>query len=58
MMGHGEKTNGNEHDAFGGWKRLLCVFKKPGVSAKIKARFNRRMRKDAKLATRRSFADQ
>lgn len=57
MMGHREKMNGDEHDAFTGWKKLLKVFSKPDVSARTKKLFNRRIRKSAKLDTARSSAD-
>lgn len=48
MMGHREKINGDEHDAFTGWKKRLKVFSKPGIAKRTKQRFNRRVRKRAK----------
>lgn len=49
MMGHREKMKGgDEYDALTGWKKLLKVFAKPGVSSKAKAKFNRRVRRQAK----------
>lgn len=51
MMGHREKMKtGDEHDALSKRSRgLLKAFDKPGVAKKTKARFNRRVRKEAKL---------
>lgn len=57
MMGHREKMNGDEHDAFTGWKKLLKIFDKPGIAAKTKKRFNRRIRKAAKEDTRRALGN-
>ncbi len=52
MMGHREALKtGDEFDAFahrGRWRRLLCVFRKPGVSHRNKKRFSRRIRRGAK----------
>ena len=52
MMGHRERMiNGDEFDCFHrGWRKMLCVFSKPGVARKTKARFSRRVRKQAKWA--------
>jgi hypothetical protein len=52
MMGHREPLkSGDEQDAFavrGRWRRLLCVFRKPGVAHRNKKRFSRRVRRAAK----------
>lgn len=53
MMGHRERMiSGDEVDCF--LRRLmpLCVFTKPGVVRKTKARFNRRIRRQAKQLAR------
>jgi len=43
MMGHREQmVNGDEYDAFTGWRRLLHW--KPGERRRIKRAFNRRVR--------------
>lgn len=56
MMGHRERMiSGDEFDCFTGWRRLLCVFDKPGVARKTKARFNRRVRKQAKAETKQAL---
>lgn len=58
MMRHREKMkSGDEFDAFSSWKKLLCVFQPPGVSAKTKKRFNRRIRKEARLAVRQAVGE-
>jgi len=49
MMGHRERLNADEWDAFHRRsRRLLCVFSRPAVAGKTKARFNRRVRREAK----------
>lgn len=51
MMGHRERMKGgDEYDALTGWKKLLKVFAKPGLSSKAKTKFNRRVRKQAKAS--------
>ena len=47
MMGRRQRLKGSEWDLFGGWKRVLCYMKKPGVSKKMKKGMNKRMRKEA-----------
>ncbi len=57
-MGHREKMRGgDEYDALTGWKKLLKVFAKPGLSRQAKQKFNRRVRKEAKAKTVRSISD-
>lgn len=58
MMGHREKIRGgDEFDALTGWKKLLKVFSKPGLSRQAKQKFNRRVRKQAKADAARSASD-
>lgn len=54
MMGHREKIKGgDEYDALHRRSRRIVVgLDRPGVIKKAKKRFNRRVRKDAKLATK------
>jgi hypothetical protein len=52
-MGHREPLkSGDEQDAFSGWRKLLCVFKRPGVARKTKTRFSRRVRHEVKASLR------
>lgn len=39
-------------DAFSGWRRLLCVFDKPGVIRKTRRRFHKLVRRVAKREIR------
>ncbi|MGN6538943.1 MAG: hypothetical protein ACTHKQ_24850 [Mesorhizobium sp.] len=58
MMGHREKMRGgDEYDALTGWKKLLKVFARPGLSRRAKQKFNRRVRKEAKAEAVRSVSD-
>lgn len=51
MMGHREELKGGfEWDAFTGWRRVHNW--NPGVRRYIKARFNRRVRREAKEVTK------
>lgn len=55
--GHGRrgKLSADEWDAFSSKaRRLLCVFKKPGVAKKTKQQFNRRARAREKRELKRS----
>lgn len=40
---------GFEQDAFSKWRRLLCMFSKPGVAKAAKRQYNKRARKARKL---------
>jgi len=52
-MGHREPLkSGDEQDAFSRWRKVLCVFKRPGIARKTKARFSRRVRHDVSTALR------
>lgn len=44
--------DGDTHDAFGPWRRLLCVFDKPGVIRKTRRRFHKLVRREAKREIR------
>jgi len=45
MMGHREPLkSGDEQDAFSRWRKVICVFRRPGVARKTKTRFSRRIR--------------
>ena len=49
MMGWRTKlSGGDEHDAFSRWRRWLCYLSRPGVVRAIKAKHNRRARRQAK----------
>lgn len=39
-------------DAFSGWRRLLCVFDKPGIIRKTRRRFHKLVRREAKREIR------
>lgn len=54
MMGHHEKMKGgDEYDALTVWKHVIKAFAKPGLAAKAKKKFNRRVRKQARIQTQR-----
>lgn len=45
-------ADGDEQDYFSGWRRLLCVFyNNTGLGKKMKRKYNKRARKEAKEAT-------
>jgi len=46
MMGHRTRLKtGEEYDCFStNWRKMLCMFYRPGVVKKIKAQHNRRER--------------
>ncbi len=46
-------NDGDMHDAFSGWRRLLCVFNKPGVLKKTRRRFHKLARRVSKQGLRR-----
>lgn len=48
--------DGDTHDAFGPWRRLLCVFDKPGVIQKTRRRFHKLVRREAKREIREQWA--
>lgn len=50
-------VSGDEHDAFSGWRRVLCVFQRARVRAKTKRRFRRRERRVAREEVRRARGD-
>lgn len=53
MMGHRAKLNGGgEWDCFTHWRRWLCYLTRAGVARRIKARANRRYRREAKAELR------
>lgn len=53
MMGHREKIKGGgEQDVFTGWRRVLCYTKRAGVTKAVKAKFNRRVRREWKASLR------
>ena len=46
---HDIRTSGDESDAFGRWKRWLCVFyNNTGLGKKAKRSYNKRARRQAK----------
>lgn len=47
--------SGDEHDAFSGWRKVLCVFQRARVRAKTKRRFRRRERRVAREEVRRAL---
>jgi len=53
-MGHRDRLgDADEWDAFHrGSRRVLCVFDRAGVVRKTKSRFNRRVRRQAKISAR------
>lgn len=58
MMGHREKMiSGDEYDAFTRWKKVIKTFDKPGIAAKTKKRFNRRVRKLARIEAWRTIGE-
>jgi hypothetical protein len=48
MMGHKQKLNAAETDAFTGWRHLYCYLQKAGTRAEIKRGARRRERRQAK----------
>jgi hypothetical protein len=40
---------GDEFDVFSRWRHLLCYTQHPGVTKKVKRRYNKRSRHDAKI---------
>jgi len=50
MMGHRGLKKGDEWDAFTGWRKVL--FWQPGELRRIKRRYNKRQRKEARLQCR------
>ena len=46
-------SGGDEFDALTGWRRLLCVFKKPGIAKATKRKYSRRLRQKARAMLRR-----
>lgn len=52
MMGHRlALVSGDEYDCLF-WRKVLCVFKRAGVSSKTKRRMRRRERREAKRELR------
>lgn len=43
---------GDEEDVFSGWRRVLCYTQRPGVTKKIKRKYNRRLRAITRQALR------
>jgi hypothetical protein len=54
MMGHREPIkSGDEFDAISRrWRRLLCLFQKPGIAHATKRKLARRARKSARAQIR------
>ena len=51
MMGHREPCKGgDEYDVFTGWRKVLAYCGRPGRCRRVKRAFNRRIRRDARLA--------
>jgi len=49
MKPHIKVKSGDEHDAFSGWRRLLCVFKNhTGIVKKQQRSYNKRLRQQHK----------
>lgn len=49
MMGHKEKlVGGSEFDVFTIWRKYLCYTSRPGVCKKVKRKYNKRIRYEAK----------
>lgn len=49
MMGHREKIKGGaEQDVFSGWRKVLCFCVRPGITHNVKAKFSRRVCREAK----------
>lgn len=44
--------DGDMHDAFSPWRRILCVFDKPGIIKKTRRRFHKFARREAKRIIR------
>lgn len=42
--------DGDTHDAFSSWRRMLCCLDRPGVIKKTRRRFHKRARREAKAA--------
>lgn len=54
-MGHREKIKGgDEQDVFSGWRRVLCYTQRSGVTKAIKAKFNRRVRREQRVDLRKT----
>lgn len=51
------EKDGDTHDAFSQWRRLLCVFDKPGVIRKTRRRFHKLVRREAKREIRDQASD-
>ena len=57
MMGHREPLKGgDEYDVFTGWRKVLKYTSRAGVCRWVKAKFNRRMRREAKSEIRKTLA--
>lgn len=39
---------GDEYDAFGSWRKYLCYLSRSGVAKRIKRKYNKRVRQEAK----------
>lgn len=44
------RKGADEQDAFSRWRKILCSFRKPGRVKAAKRSFNRRARREARLA--------
>lgn len=48
--------NGDEYDAFTGWRRLMKYLTRPGTAAWIKRKYRRRIRREGRDEARRGAA--
>lgn len=55
-MGRRKRTGGGEHDAYSGWRKVLCYLQRAGAVKSIKAETHRRERRVAKVEIRREAA--
>jgi hypothetical protein len=51
-MGRRPMSSWDEHDAYTGWRRVLCYIGRPGVRRSIKRKTHKRERREARAAIR------
>ena len=48
MKGRIKMKGGDEYDAFSSWRKYLCYLSRAGVTKRIKRKYNKRVRQEAK----------
>jgi len=57
MKGRIKMKGGDEYDAFGSWRKYLCYLNRAGVAKRIKRKYNKRVRQEAKQKYSKSQLD-